>query len=187
MRRLIALLSALLCALAPTACGAAGENAEPEFRITVSYADRTADDSIYLGALNTDKLIISSVQHLPIYRLDTAEELERFRQTFGETLAMDRGCDDIPSFGDAAARYDESFFKDNSLMLVYVGPGGGGFRCGVSGIQCGGGYFRVHVKRFSEPEAADGDMYDWFITAEVPDSAVDTCTEFDADMDAVLY
>lgn len=36
-------------------------------------------------------MAISSVQHLPIYKFGTLEELEPFKCTFGDVLAMSSG------------------------------------------------------------------------------------------------
>ncbi|MBE6888218.1 MAG: hypothetical protein E7484_07385 [Ruminococcaceae bacterium] len=159
-----------------------GVSAEEAFDIAVSYANWTEDSVIYQGALNKDKMAISSVQHLPIYRFDTLEELEQFKLSFRDVLAMDYGYDEVSSFNDATADYNETFFEENALMLVYVGAGSGTYRFGVSSVFCNGNSFCIHIEQTNKPEVVTCDMAGWFITVAVPDSMIEDCTEFDADL-----
>lgn len=159
-----------------------GTLADETFDIAVSYANWAEASEVYFGALNKDKMAISSVQHLPIYRFDTLEDLEEFKLTFGEVLAMDYGYDEVPSFNDITAKYDKTFFEENTLMLVYVGANSGTYRFGVNSVFCDGNSFCIHVEQINEPEVTTDDMAGWFITVAVPDSMVENCTEFDADL-----
>lgn len=157
-----------------------GVPAEEAFDITVSYANWTEENAIYFCALNKDKMVISSVKHLPIYKLDTLEDLENFKLNFGEILSMDSGYDEVPSFNEATTKYDESFFEENTLMLVYVTANSGSCRFGVDSVFCDENSFCVHVKQINAPKAFTDDMAGWFITVAVPDSMIADCTEFDA-------
>ena len=160
-----------------------GTPADEAFDITVSYANYTYDDGIYISALNTQKMNISSVRHLPIYRFDTRSDLERFKEDFGGVLSMDRGYDEIPSFREATAKYDDSFFAENTLMLVYVTASSGSYRSGVESVFCDGQTLSVQVEqtnRISVGTAVTCDMAGWFITVAVPDSMAAGCTAFDA-------
>lgn len=162
-----------------------GTSAAETFDIIVSYANYTGDDRIYTSALNTQKMYISSVRHLPVYRFDTLGELERFKENFGDTLTMDRGYNEIPSFRDATAKYDNAFFAENTLMLVYVTASSGSYRYGVESVFCDGQTLSVQVEqtnRSSIGTAVTCDMAGWFITVAVPDSMVAGCTAFDAAM-----
>ena len=161
-----------------------GTPVEEAFDITVSYANWTEENEIYVGALNKDKMTISSVQHLPIYKFSTLEELEQFKLSFREVLAMDHGYNEVPSFNDAAADYDETFFEENTLLLVYVGANSGTYRFGVSSVFCNGSSFCIHVEQTNHPEVVTDDMAGWFITVAVSDSMIENCTEFDADLNA---
>jgi len=148
--------------------------------VTVSYANYTDEDEIYSGGLNADKMTISGEYHCPIYKFDSVQELEQFKKTFGEILTMDYGYDENPSFNEATAKYDEGFFKDNTLMLVYVTAGSGSLRFGVGSVTCDGKSFCIDVKQTNNPEVCTADMAGWFITVAVADSVIANCTEFDA-------
>lgn len=165
-----------------------GTSAAEAFDITVSYANYTGDDRIYTSALNTQKIYtyISSVRHLPVYRFDTLSELERFKENFGNVLTMDRGYNEIPSFREVTAKYDNTFFAENTLMLVYVTASSGSYRYGVESVFCDGQTLSVQVEQTNRSSigttAVTCDMAGWFITVAVPDSMAAGCTAFDAAM-----
>lgn len=161
------------------------ENVMPADKIldvAVSYANWTEESEIYFGSLNREKMSISSVQHLPIYRFNTLEELEQFKVSFGEVLTMDRGYDEITSFDDIIANYDEAFFAENTLMLVYVGADNSTHRYWVNSVFCNGTSFCIHVEETTGVEEVDTAMAGWFLTVAIPDSMVENCTGFDADL-----
>ena len=200
MNRLIALVLVLVCVLGLVGCNttipsastpvekptnkvqSGGTPVEEAFEIAVSYANWTEESEIYFGALNKEKMVISSVQHLPIYKFNTLKELEQFKLAFGEVLTMDRGYDEVPSFNDITTNYDETFFDENTLLLVYVGANSGTYRFGVSSVFCAENSFCIHIEQTNNPEVVTDDMAGWFITVAVPDSMVENCTEFDADL-----
>lgn len=200
MNRLIALVLVLVCVLGLVGCNttipsastpvekptnkvqSGGTPVEEAFEIAVSYANWTEESEIYFGELNKEKMVISSVQHLPIYKFNTLEELEQFKLAFGEVLTMDSGYDEVPSFNDITTNYDETFFDENTLLLVYVGANSGTYRFGVSSVFCAENSFCIHIEQTNNPEVVTDDMAGWFITVAVPDSMVENCTEFDADL-----
>lgn len=147
---------------------------------TVSWVNWTDDSSIYFGALNRDKMQISSVLHVPIYKFDTKDDLDHFQSAFRSILSLECSYGEAPSFLDATAKYDEAFFEENSLMLVYVTSGSGSDRFGVKQVCCDNGVFWIQVEQTNNPEIGTCDMAGWFITVAVPDSVVAGCTEFDA-------
>ncbi|MBQ7089662.1 MAG: hypothetical protein IJN82_00930 [Clostridia bacterium] len=161
---------------------AGGTAAEDVFDIAVSYANH--NDSPFLGGLNADKMSISSVRHLPIYKFDTLSELEQFKQS-ADGFTYDKGYDEVPSFNDTVAKYDESFFAENSLMLVYVAANNSTHRYGVNSVFCDGTAFCIHVEQTNNPESVDTAMSGWFITVAVLDSMIENCTEFDADLNNI--
>lgn len=158
-----------------------GVKPEEVFDIAVSYANWVEGNEIFFGALNRDKLAVNSVQHLPIYKFDTLEELNGFKE-FAEEFTLDGGYDEIPSFNETTAKYDETFFAENTLMLVYVSASSGTYRFGVSSVYCDGKYFCIHVEQTNHPEIVTCDMAGWFVTVAVPDDMVSGCAEFDADL-----
>lgn len=119
MKKLIKFVLALTGVLVMIGCAEQSPNMN-DFDDTVSYAGWAPKSEIFSMALNTQKTAVSSVQHLPVYKFDTLKDLEQFKLAFQEILTMERGYDEVPSFNDATADYDETFFEENTLMLVYV-------------------------------------------------------------------
>lgn len=162
-----------------------GTDVNELFDIAVSYANWTENREIYFLGLNADKLSINSVQHLPIFKFDTLQELENFKTQFADVLSMNSGYDEVSSFNETTAKYDSTFFEENTLMLTYVTSGSGSDRFGVNSIFCDGNSFVIHVEQTNSPEIGTCDMAGWFITVAVPDSMVKNCTSFDADFNNI--
>lgn len=130
--------------------------------------------------LNGEKMLISSVRHLPVYKLDTPEDLDRFKESYGDILTLDRGYDEVPSFNEVTAGYDESFFDAHSVILAYVTAGSGAFRYGIRDVTSDGGVLCLNVTQLNAPEVYTADMAGWFVIAEVQDAELSDITEFDA-------
>lgn len=185
MKKLIALALSLVFVLTLAGCGKTvasgyGDSLRPidGWETTVSYAN-WSDDFTLLG-LNADKMYISSVQHLPIYKLDTKQDLERFKLSLGDVLSVDQGYDEIPSFNDVTAKYDEAFFDNNTLLVVYVPANSGSLRFGVGNVYCDEESVYVRVKQLNNPEVVTDDMAGWFLTVAIQDSTIRNCKSFDA-------
>ena len=157
-----------------------------KFESTVSYANWSDDSKIYIEALNTDKMSIDSVQHLPIYKFDTLTELEQFKQSFGNIYTMDRGWDEVQSFNNVTAKYDNTFFEENSLVLVYVGTGNSTHRFKMQNVGYDDKSFYVHVVETTNAEFVDNAMAGWFVTVAVSDDLLKTVTSFDADLNNAI-
>ena len=161
-----------------------GTPADETFDITVSYANWGDLDEIYSNALNIDKIDTNefdNINHLPIYKFDTLAELEQFKNDVKDVLNIDSGYDEVPSFNESTAKYDEAFFTENTLMLVYVEASSGSYRYGVDSVYHSDGNFCIHVIQTNNPEVHTDDMAGWFITVAVPDNMVADCTVFDAE------
>lgn len=154
-----------------------------DYEKTISYAGWSEDDKIYSGCLNFEQMSLNSVKHYPIFKMDTQKDLEDFKSNYGDVLSMTHGYDEIPSFEDATAKYDENFFKSNTLFAVYVTAGSGSYRFDVDSVYCDDDSFRVHIKQTNNPEVVTQDMAGWFVTIAVEDDIISNCRFFDA----VLY
>ena len=147
---------------------------------TVSYANWTGEPDIFVGALNHDKLYQSSIHHLPIYKFDTLDDLNGFKNLFGDVLVMERGWDEVPSFNAVTAKYDTSFFENSSLLLMYVTAGNSTHRFAVRDVQYNEQGLSVSIVETTHAEMTDSAMAGWFVTVAVSDDLVKGMTEFDA-------
>ena len=96
----------------------------------VSYANWTEDSKIF-SCMNPEKLTISSVRHLPVYKLDTKEDLDQFKEKYRDVLTFDQWYDEVPSFNEATAGYDDIFFAEHTVVLAYVTANSGSLRFGM--------------------------------------------------------
>ncbi len=151
-------------------------------RYEVCYANHTDSAAVYLGSLNKDKMYESKSLHLPIYKFDDRSALDGFRKNFDEDLTFDSGYDEILSFDEIAAGYDEKYFEDNSLLVCYVSSSSGSNRYGVKEIYNDGTYFRITVTQTNSPEVGTCDMAGWLVWLEVSKSDIQTVREFDCIM-----
>ncbi len=145
----------------------------------VCYANHTDSASLYLGSLNRDKMYESKYLHLPVYKFDDNSALEGFRKNFEDDLTFDQGYDDIPSFDELTKKYDDGYFKDNSLIVCYVSSGSGSNRYGVKKIYNDGHNFRITITQTISPEVGTCDMAGWMIFVEVSKDEIKNTEEFD--------
>ncbi len=149
-------------------------------RALTVYANWTDSEAVMRECLNPAAMAVSAERHLPVFRLDTKEDLERFRERFRDILTLDRGYDEVPSFEAAAAGYDDAFFREFTVILAYVPASSGSFRYGLKDIPAAGDRICLNVIRTNDPEAYTADMSGWFVLAEVPETTIRGIKEFDA-------
>ncbi|MBR2387144.1 MAG: hypothetical protein IKB02_00085 [Clostridia bacterium] len=162
MKKLLSLLLALVFVFGLFGCN----RGEKNFESTVSYVGYIEGYEIWLGALNKETFYESKVRHLPIFKFDTLAEFEGFEGAVNENTA----------------KYDEAFFEDNSLLLVYVAASSGSYRYDLHSVYRNENALCVHIEQTNSPEIATDDMAGWFITVAVPDTFLEGCTVFDADL-----
>ena len=151
-----------------------------EIKTAVAYANWTEDSRVFADCSNAGMMTISSVPHLPVYKLDTLKDLEQFQENFRDILTLDHGYDEVPSFNDITALYDDTFFADHTLVLAYVTAPSGSFRYAIQDISYGGSTFCLDVVQTNDPETHTDDMAGWFVMAEVLDSDIADDILFDA-------
>ena len=155
-----------------------GSDVHDTFDIRITRAGFLEGDQ-YDGCLNLGKLAISSVQHLPLLRFSSLDELNVFKTKFPEGH-FDCTINDDTSFNEKTADYDIAFFEKNDLFLVSVMAGSGSYRFDVNSIFNDGNSFCIYVNQTNNPEVVTDDEAGWFITVAVPKSATESCTTFDA-------
>lgn len=176
MKKLTAIILASFCLLNLSACFPV----DTGYGNTVAYAGWSDDPSISEGALNKDAL---TGEHLPIFKIDTLEDLESFKSKYGAVFSMDSGYDEALSFNAALekAQWDrDGFFEDNSLLIVYVPANSGSYRFGVQSVGVLKSSLCVYVEQKNDPENVTDDMAGWFVLIEIADKEIAGYTSFDA-------
>lgn len=150
---------------------------------TVSYAGGSSSDlnGILQEALNKDTFSVSSEPHLPVLKFDTREELEAFMWKYGNlaTTSAD-GWVEVPSFQTVSLRYDEAFFEDHTLVLVYVPCGNCTHRFDVHRLYRSDSSFYIHVQETTGADVVADMEACWFIAVELYDTMAESITSYDA-------
>ena len=137
-------------------------------------------EELAASCLNPDKMAISTQHHLPVFRFDTRAQLEEFLQRWWDGNKTYRGLDEIPSFPEAVSSYDDSFFKETSLIAAFIHSGSLAFRFGAGNVALQDGTCCMNVVYLNPPLMADELVAHWFLLAEVPKSYLGGAAAFDA-------
>ena len=148
----------------------------------VAYANWTEDDQIIRSCLNPEMMAISSERHLPVYKFDTKSEMDQFKDQFRNDFSFDQGYNGEPSFNEVTAYYDDRFFAERSIVMVYVSSSSGSFRFDIESISLNDNALCINVYQTNDPEVYTSDMAGWFVIAELDQTVVSQCESFDAKM-----
>ncbi len=146
--------------------------------VRVSFAQ--IGNEIFTSALNKDSVLTSGEEHLPIFRCQSMAELKRFVSDYEGSLVFSIEHGDGPSFESISKKYDDIFFEDNELLLIYISAGSGSYRFGLDSLDIGGQAATVRVKRLNNPAAVTMDLAGWLMSVGVNREMLKGCTEFDA-------
>lgn len=152
---------------------------------TLSQVNVHEGTQLYMDALNRNKMYISSVQHLPLYKIESTAELEGFVQRYGGEIdfSYKSSPSDAPSFTDATAKYDDAFFAENALFAVYIfAPQcDNEYKLASSHFSKEGSAFHIVTEKQGQLEA----ILQYMMLIEVNREAIEGCKVFDATLDAV--
>ncbi len=154
------------------------------FEAVSVWVNWSGEWDFHLTALNSDKLAISSVHHLPMFRFEMLGELEAFKERFAGEFAMNHGIDQFgPSFADVTAGMDEAYFEDRTVFVVYVPASSGSYRFGVDSVYRDGEALCIHIEETGHPEELTYDMAGWFVVVSLEKALTAGVTDVDADLD----
>ena len=204
MKKRITLLLCFSILFCFTACGKApvtGDNAPSEhsseslidrvsmvdgssfaYTAKVAYANAAGEgyNRIMSKCLNPEYMYMDSVQHWPLFKFETVQEMQDFKTGFADVLTFDSGYNEVPSFNHYAAEYDDAFFDDNTLLLCYVTASSGSYRFGVADASVKEDTLCVYVELLNHPEVMTADAAGWFVLIEVRKADIANCKHFDA-------
>ena len=154
----------------------------PAYGNTVAYAGWTDDERIYENALNKDILQGKDGVHLPVYKVDTLEDLAAFKDSYGDVFTMNEGREQYLSFDDTVARVQwntEAFYNEYTMLVVYVPAENGSLRFHVADVQTKNETFNIFVGQGHASLVSD-EMAGWFILMEVEDEEMTQYKSFNA-------
>ena len=152
------------------------------YTVKVAYANTAGEGyaRILSECLNAEGMYMSSVQHWPLFRFETAQEMRDFKTAFADALTFESGYDEIPSFDSYAAEYDDAFFSGNTLFLCYVTASSGSYRFGVADVSVREDTLCVYIRQLNHPQVYTADVQGWFVLVEVRKADIANCKHFDA-------
>ena len=151
-----------------------------EVNTQVAFCNYTDVADIYLNCLNYDWMYYSAMRYLPMYKFETKKELDHFKTMFQNQLTFDQAYDEVPSFNAVTADYDEEFFSEHTLIMVYVEANTCSLRYGVRDVSFDGSSLCVNVIQTNYPSSYDEMMAGWAIFAEFRKSEIKNCKNFNA-------
>lgn len=129
-------------------------------------------------AENAERLSRSSVQHIPVAAIRSAQELADFLEQGAEFFCFDAACGTV-AFADGAKAYDDAFFSDSWLLLLYAQDASGSIRHEIQDAVISGETLSVVISAACL-DVSTGDMADWLILLEFAGSDTAACSVFDA-------
>lgn len=138
----------------------------------VAYAGWTEDGEIYTDSF-TPVPVLSSVRYLPVYVFDTKEDLDKFREKYKDSFSLDRGYEEVQSFNEATAGYDNSFFETHTIVLTYIISNAKELRYSIQEVNYEASNNEASVcldilESNNAETTTDGNM-GWFAMAEISD------------------
>lgn len=88
----------------------------------ISPVDSTGDNfgkMVSLGGF-TEYMHYSSIRSVPVLTITSTKELDNFKSAMSDTMDFETQLSDYPSFNSVTQYFDEEFFKESDLLLLYV-------------------------------------------------------------------
>ena len=150
---------------------------------TISYVGWSDNQAIYDNALNKDLLQSQPNEHLPIFKMDTVEQLEQFKNTFTTVFDFYQGYDNALSFDGALTKAQwnsDAFFSENTLLIVYIPSNNGSLRFYVEDVVTTNNSLRISIEQKSVSETQTNNKTGWLVLIQVTDEEINKYTSFDA-------
>ena len=142
-----------------------------------------SDDDLALireRAENGKKSDIYGNLNYPIFKMDSKADLEEFKADFGEIFDIYNPYNSN-SFEKNTLKYDELFFENNTLFVIYIGDTSSSLVYGVDSVCVQDDFlFKIDIKQINDPEDICEDITGELLTVAIPTSLVGNCVWFDA-------
>lgn len=116
----------------------------------------------------------SNADPISVVRLDSAEEMAEFYKISKNDFSFNNMYNEMPSFNQLKAGYNENFFAENSLFLVYLTEPSGSIRHTVEAVTKYNGVLYIVISRIV-PEVGTTDTGGWFAAVEVKKTDISEC------------
>ncbi len=145
----------------------------------VGYAQNAADiiNKFAEKAIYTPN---SSAEKIPVIRFDSKEKFDSFIDAARKPFGFDDERENGHSFLENTKGYTKEFFKEKSVVLVYISEPSGSFRHRVNSVTKKNGFAEISVSRVKPEPPHTDDVGDWFITIAVDKSFISDCSSITA-------
>jgi len=147
-----------------------------------------SESALYKNALNSEKISSPDPfegRKLPIYKFESVEDVNSFKNAFKESLSFDSSYNEVSSFDKVMENVDEEFFKTKTVFVSYVFSGTGSYRFLVTDID-ENGTFVISQKEYPCEEVTD-DEAGWYMIVFAPKEKADKLTNIDAIYSTEVY
>ncbi len=160
------------------------DNPQPSnpYHASIAWANWSDDSNIFTASLNFEKMVLSDFLHLPIFKCESSNDLDDFKNNFKDSLTLSTGYDEVPSFEEVTAGFGADFFEENTLFIVYVSANSGSFRFALDRFSIADGIFRAEIIQTNHPEDVTDDMAGWLIVIPVNNDQLQNVQSYDAIM-----
>lgn len=132
----------------------------------------------YVNYVENGAPVVFENSEVPVHVGDESAELyalfetkagfDSFCNETSDVFTYNQSHDEVPSFNDLKSMYDESFFKNNHLIIVYLPEGSGSVRHKTESVSVVDGWnLDIAISRI-RPEDGTMDMSGWFALFEIP-------------------
>lgn len=144
-------------------------------------------------ALNEDKFVVDNDEYyilsprpIPIYKFDGIDDVEQFKSTYNGMVGMYGSSEKPSDFYLAMEKYDETYFENNSLLVVYYAASTVSYKHYIKSIDLDSNSVFIHVQQKwcnPYPPHYHLDEYgQYYAIVEFTKAELADCTRFDADM-----
>ena len=144
-------------------------------------------------ALNKEKFFIDNDEYyprsprpIPIYKFDGIDDVEQFKSTYNEMVGMYSSSDKPSYFYLAMEKYDETYFENNSLLVVYYASSTVSYQHYIKSIDLDSNSVFIHVQqKWCNPYPPHDHLEEYgeyYAIVEFTKAELADCTRFDADM-----
>lgn len=116
----------------------------------------------------------SGTEKIPVIRFNSKKELDTFIDAARKPFYLDSDWEKGYSFLENTEEYTEEFFKEKSVVLVYLTEPSGSFRHKVHSLTKKDGIANVAINRIVTEPFTD-DAANWFITIAVDKNFLSDC------------
>lgn len=156
------------------------EAAQLSVEAKVAYANYANAFLIGKESLDPDYVFRDDFLHVPVFVFRTMSDADSFREKFADKLTFTFGYDEVPSFDEATANWNDAFFAGHTVVLAYVSAYSGSFRFAIRDVYHDAETLALEIERTNDPESFTDDEAGWFIIAEVENEGIDGITKFEA-------